>query len=147
VPRALDYLQASRRPDGRLARFYELKTNRPLYFTREYRLTYDDGDMPTHYAFAVGDDTASIRRQYEALRALTPAQRTASLLRPRARASSQLIQQVQEVLAAQDARGRWVEDGKLRYHGEADPTRRVIRCDTFIRHVRALCDYLEATAP
>ena len=33
------------------ARFYELQTNRPLYFTREYQLTYRDNDMPTHYSF------------------------------------------------------------------------------------------------
>src|SRR4029077_9180464 len=32
IPRALDYLKKSRLPDGRIARFYELKTNRPFYF-------------------------------------------------------------------------------------------------------------------
>ena len=42
IPRALDYLKKSRLPDGRIARFYELKTNRPLYFTRDYQLTYDE---------------------------------------------------------------------------------------------------------
>src|SRR3954470_19083766 len=30
IPRALAYLRRSRLPDGRLARFYELETNRPL---------------------------------------------------------------------------------------------------------------------
>jgi hypothetical protein len=34
VPKALDYLERSQLPDGRLARFYELKSNRPLYFTK-----------------------------------------------------------------------------------------------------------------
>ncbi|MFP4248349.1 MAG: pectate lyase [Armatimonadota bacterium] len=38
--------------DGRRARFYELKTNRPLYFYAEtYRLTYDDSNTPDHYGF------------------------------------------------------------------------------------------------
>src|SRR3954471_5458077 len=53
VPRALKYLQDSRLPDGRLARFYELKTNRPLYFPKDYQLTYSDDDTPTHYAFKI----------------------------------------------------------------------------------------------
>ena len=37
---AIDYLQGSKLPDGQLARFYELRTNKPLYFTRSYQLTY-----------------------------------------------------------------------------------------------------------
>ncbi len=34
MPPAIKYLHRSRLPDGRLARFYELKTNKPLYLTR-----------------------------------------------------------------------------------------------------------------
>jgi PelA/Pel-15E family pectate lyase len=63
VPRALDYLRRSRLPEGRFARFYELETNRPLYFTRGYQLTYSDADMPTHYAFKTGDRTDKIARE------------------------------------------------------------------------------------
>ena len=55
VPRALDYLRRSRLPDGQLARFNELRTNRPLYFTKDYQLTYSDADTPTHYAFKTSD--------------------------------------------------------------------------------------------
>jgi len=55
IDKALDYLDASKLEDGRLARFYELQTNRPLYFRRtgkQYDLTYADDDrLPTHYAF------------------------------------------------------------------------------------------------
>ena len=51
---ALDWARRSLLADGRLARFYELHTNRPLYFVRDtYELTYSDADMPTHYAFKV----------------------------------------------------------------------------------------------
>jgi hypothetical protein len=38
IPRALSYLRRSQLNDGRLARFYELKTNNPLYFTNDYKL-------------------------------------------------------------------------------------------------------------
>lgn len=50
---ALQWLTTSLRPDGKLARFYELETNTPVYMTSEYQLTYDDGNCPTHYQFIV----------------------------------------------------------------------------------------------
>ena len=67
APRALAWFRRSRLPDGRLARFYEMRTNQPLYFTRKYELIYDDADPPNHYAFKVGDGTESIGRQFEKL--------------------------------------------------------------------------------
>jgi hypothetical protein len=78
IPTALDYLEASTLSDGSLARFYELKTNRPLYFTRDYTLTYDDDDLPTHYGFTVTSKVSSLRREYEQLRSLSPEERLAS---------------------------------------------------------------------
>lgn len=142
IPQALEYLKKSRLSDGRLARFYELKTNKPLYFTKDYQVTYDDSDMPTHYAFKIGDTTDAIARDFEQLKALDPAKLIAPA-RP-TRLSPELEAQARKVIAAQDAQGRWVEDGKLRYHGAADPTTRVIRCETFIRNVEVLSRYLGA---
>ncbi len=72
IPRALAYYRKSLRPDGQLARFYELQTNRPLYFTIDYQLTYSDADMPTHYAFIVGSSLDRIEREYEQLSKLPP---------------------------------------------------------------------------
>ena len=60
VPRALDWARGARLPDGRMARFYELKTDRPLYFTTDYALTYSDADLPAHYAFKVSSRTDRI---------------------------------------------------------------------------------------
>lgn len=54
IPAALAWLKRSLLPDGRLARYYELKTNRPLYMNRrgkEYSLTYDDSKLPKHYGW------------------------------------------------------------------------------------------------
>lgn len=157
IPRAVAYLRRSRLPDGGMARFYELNSNRPLFFTRDYKLTYDGGDVPTHYAFRVGDYTEGIVREYERLKVLPPAERRreagqadaeaagpdlapASARGRRARPSAE---EIRRIIAAQDGRGRWVEAGRLRYHGEKDETRRVIRCETFIRNVTALSAYLE----
>lgn len=141
IPRALAYLRRSRLPRGRLARFYELNTNKPLYFTREYQLTYDDSDLPTHYSFQVGDSTERIAREYEHVKSLSPDQ-----LRPGKSDSPPELsdapgEEVRAIIAAQDDRGAWVEDGRLKTSPE---TTRIIRSATFARNVETLGKYLAA---
>jgi hypothetical protein len=145
--RGLDYYRQSRLPDGRLARFYELRTNRPLYFTRQYELTYDDSDVPTHYSFKTGDWTANLLRQYEAL-AKKPADPppAATSYRPPAMSQS-LADRTRRLIQALDDRGAWIEAGRLRYHGDQDDTRAVIDCRTFAENIRLLADYLAAADP
>lgn len=121
-------------PDGQWARFYELKTNRPLYFNRRYELVYTDDDLPRHYAFKGEFGIPSLMREVERLqrhgREKFLAQRrrppTPDELRQRLKA---LEPEVRRILASQDEKGRWVEDGE-------------IRSRTFIRHVETLADYL-----
>ncbi len=145
IPRALDYLRRSLLPDGQLARFYELKTNKPLYFTKDYRLVYDDGDMPTHYGFKVSSDLERMARQYEEV--AKAAWKTPAVSRKPPKPDGGIRKAAAEAVAALDAQGRWVEGGGLQYHEPKDPSVRVIRCDTFIRHVRALSRFLAATKP
>jgi PelA/Pel-15E family pectate lyase len=141
IPRALAYLRESQLPDGRLARFYELKTNRPLYFTTDYQLTYDDGDMPTHYAFIVSSQLKSIQQGYE--RAVgspwePPAPQPLSTKPVR---NERHARRVRAAIAALDERGGWVEPGQLRYQdGPADS--RIIRCRTFVENIRLLSQYI-----
>ncbi|MEP0843746.1 MAG: polysaccharide lyase [Phycisphaerae bacterium] len=155
IPKALAYYRRSRLPDGRLARFYELGTNRPLYFTKDYRLTYDDSDVPTHYGFKVDDWTGPIAAEYERARAWSPedlkrraAERGINRRDGRSdnRARAELESAVRSIIDAQDERGRWVEDGSLRAQGPGDDTRRVIRCATFIHNVQTLSRYLGGRA-
>ena len=61
-------------PDGRLARFYELKTNKPLYFTKTYEVTFSDEDLPTHYGFKVAYRGERLAKEYERVKALPPEQ-------------------------------------------------------------------------
>jgi len=71
IPAALNWLKRSRLPDGQLARYYELKTNRPLYMRRrgkEYSLTYDDSALPSHYGWKGESRLASIEQTLGALR-------------------------------------------------------------------------------
>lgn len=143
IPRALAYLKRSQLPDGRLARFNELKTNRPLYMTREYALTYEDNDLPTHYGFQVPSETASLLRRYENLVKKTPAElqqlRQPSTKSPKAK---NLEPRVREIITAQDNRGAWVEPGRLKYHGKSDSTDRVISSETFAKNLDILSQYV-----
>ena len=142
IPRALDYFRRSRLPNGQLARFYELRSNKPLYFTMDYRLTYDDSDMPTHYAFKISYGLDAIAREYERLKNSQVADSKTAVSRPRTRVNGSLESRVRSIIEGLDPRGAWVEEGRLRYHGSDDPTSRVIRCATFSRNVKTLSEYL-----
>ncbi len=146
IPKALDYLERSRLPNGQMARFYELQTNKPLYLTKTYELTYDDSDLPTHYGFKLDGKLDQLRREYDGVAKLTEKQ-LAERREPkpsRRTTSASLEAQVKKLIDALDDRGAWVEDGQLRYHGKSDPTRRVIDNQTFIRNIGTLSRYLAA---
>ncbi len=146
IHRAIEYYRASLRPDGQLARFYELETNRPLYFTLEYELTYSDDDMPTHYAFIVGSRLDSIQQQYDRLKERGPREQSPSFEPSIPRMSDNLANEAREVIDALDERGAWVEEGRLRYHGDDDDTRQVIDSKTFVDRLETLSRFIAATA-
>jgi PelA/Pel-15E family pectate lyase len=143
IPRALVWAKRSLLPDGRLARFYELKTNTPLYFTKDdYVLTYDDSNMPTHYAFKVsGNRIERIEKYYDQImgegREAVMAKR--NLLQPVDEA------QVQEIVAALDDQGRWISRGRLRDpdHPRERIASDVISCRTFYQNMRTLARYVK----
>lgn len=125
VPRALEYLKRSRLLDGKLARFYELRTNKPLYFTKEYALVYTDDDLPTHYGFKVPSKLEKIERDYQKLLKEGPP-------KPRpARPETVGPEEARAAAKALDERGCWIKDGW-------------IESDTFIENAGALCRFLES---
>jgi len=109
IPSALAYLRRSLLPDGRLARYYELRTNRPLYMERRskkvYKLTYDDSRLPKHYAWKIKSCLDAIEREHESLKAGREVGETSA---------SDLEAKVREILRGLDDQGRWVStyDGK-----------------------------------
>jgi len=146
VPRALAYLKSSQLSDGRLARFYELETNTPLYFTKDYVLTYSDADMPTHYAFKVSARLDRIEDDYNETAAMTPEQLERAR-RPRftaspGRMSRSITAAAAKAIAAMDDQGRWTEDGTIRDQSPAPET--IVTCRTFIANVEAISRYLAA---
>ncbi|MCD0462471.1 pectate lyase [Roseiconus lacunae] len=117
IPRALDYLKTCELPGGRVARFYELKTNRPLYFDLAYQLTYDDSDMPTHYGFQLGSKVDQLRRRYTKVTE-TASPQGASLLDSRPKASES---KVRAIIASQTDHGIWLNQDGMRYHKSKEP--------------------------
>src|SRR4051812_35873204 len=134
ITRALDYLAKSEISPGRLARFYELKTNRPLYFTKQYDLVYTADDLPTHYAFIIGSSVAELRQQYEKLLATDAAKLKPAKKPEEYKLSPSLTSAARAAIDSLDSRGAWVESGRLRAAGQpADGPQRIITTQTFIR--------------
>jgi len=139
IPRAMDYLRRSLLPDGSLARFYELKTNRPIYFTRDgngrHQLTYSQDRSVDHYAFIVPSRLDAIEVSRASLKQNTSAGTPHLNISP---------MRVAEIIRNMDVRGAWVETGRLAHH-KATPQSGVIDCRTFIDNVAALCAFLRTS--
>ena len=142
IPKALNYYRKSLLPDGRLARFYELGSNRPLYMNQQYKLTYENDDLPDHYAFVVSSKLERLRREYDEISVLPIDELwEAPRVRPPDRSSAK-NREVAQILAQIDSRGAWVEAGKLKYHGKKDPTREVIKTSRFCSNILTLSGWL-----
>jgi hypothetical protein len=146
LPRALAYYRTCLLPDGRLARFYELRENRPLYFTKDYMLTYSDADMPTHYGFKTSSKLDSIQREYDKVRSSSAAKlRPVHEVMTRVKLASSLAKKAEEVVDDLDDRGAWVEEGTLKYQDDdATPKDQIIQMETYIRHLEVLARYVGA---
>lgn len=143
IPRALAYLKKCQLPDGTLARFYELESNRPLYFTKDYQLTYQKDDVPRHYGFGFPSRLQAIEAQYRQL-ADAPPERLQQEKAPEF--TPELVKTVREVLASQRKDGAWLEPGEVRDANgrKVRPPEGVVHSQTFIDHVGTLTRYLAA---
>ncbi|NLT71876.1 MAG: hypothetical protein GXX91_14470 [Verrucomicrobiaceae bacterium] len=140
IPAALDWLEASRLPDGRWARFYEFHTNKPLYCEAEtYALTYDGSNTPDHYGFTID---SGLMNRIERLRGdlaktreeILAARNPADSPERRAKTARNLRGKVRSALRTSDGNGVWRDDD-------------VISARLFVKHCNALSAYLEALAP
>ncbi len=145
IPAALAYLRRSRLPDGRLPRYRELGTDRPLYMTRRgdaYTPTYDDRDLPAHYGWKVDSRVDSLGRTYEA----RVAGRPPAPARPDDPAT--LEKEVAAILKELDDQGRWISPPTSdRLPGQPDlpPGRPFLSSAVFCKNVATLARYLAAT--
>ncbi|MCA9262867.1 MAG: pectic acid lyase [Planctomycetales bacterium] len=136
IPRALAYLRKSQLPNGRLARFYELQSNRPLYVNTAYQLTYEDHDLPTHYSFSVPSRLDGLERTYERLVG-TPYEELRAAPSPQLDRPSEAA--VRAVIDHLDERGAWLTEANLRYHKKPGP---VIDMRATVANLTLLSQYL-----
>jgi hypothetical protein len=142
LPRALAYFRKCLLPDGQLARYYELRTNRPLYMNAQYELTYDDSAVPAHYGWKVPSRLEVIERSYEASRRGSPDEDPRPL--------QALEAEVRTVIAELDAQGRWISvyaGQRLVGQPKFAEGFRYLSSAVFSRNVEVLSEYLARTAP
>ena len=162
IPDALRWLEGSTLPAGHSdeghthAQFVEVGTNRPLYAHREgtsvadgrYWVDYEPGNFPGHYGMQIRIDVPSLREEYQRVAALAPAEALAEHRAEQAStpAAGQVsVERVQQILAALDDRGAWVEDLSVPdYHDWKSKPRRHFRgisTRTYTKNMRALITY------
>ncbi len=132
---ALAWFERSKLPDGKHARFYELHTNKPLYFIAEkYELTYDDSNMPTHYSFTASQQSNldTFKKQLvkgrEELQQNQAGPQTPKEWTSRAKGAASKAQKAADSL---DREGRWLKGDE-------------IDAGEFVKNMNAMTTYVEA---
>lgn len=135
LPAAFAWYEKSALPDGQYARFYELQTNKPLYFVKDtYELVYDDGNLPTHYGFkldTVGRDLGRLKealtKPREELLAKRAAPTTEKSWTSRAKGA---VDKTVQALKTQSPEGHWLKGDE-------------IEAADFVKHMQAMSLYVE----
>jgi PelA/Pel-15E family pectate lyase len=145
IPKALAYLKKSELPDGRIPRFLEMGTNRPLYFTTKYELTYKDDDLPTHYGFQVGSKVDRLKAEYEKIIQEPGVKKSPwTTKRKKPSVSKSLARAAEKVVNSMDKRGAWTESGQLRGKGNDKSKQQIISARLFVNNLRTLARYVAA---
>ncbi len=145
IPRALDYLtEQCLRPDGRMARFHELQTNRPLFLDKKYQITYEHDDTPSHYSWFQKARLQKIQKNLDDARQGKAIGVTGS--------PQNQEQTIEGIINRLDAMGRWVStyDGEpLVGQPKFQPGFRYLSSEVFSRKIEALSEYIlsNETAP
>jgi PelA/Pel-15E family pectate lyase len=140
LPRAIEYLRNKcLQADGRLARFYELQTNQPLYMNRSYELTYDDSDLPSHYGWKQASRLTEIEQAYQQL--VSGGKRTPRWNRPNIPDIERIIQEI-------DEQGRWLDRaGKEKLAGSPKfkPGEAYLSSARFSQNVKTISEFLRSS--
>ncbi|TWU14396.1 Pectic acid lyase [Symmachiella macrocystis] len=147
IPRALAYYQSGVLSDGRLARFYEIGTNTPLYFTKDYQLTYSDDDMPTHYGFKTRNNLDAIAKEYDKRKNSNHPGSAKPLteLKKAPRLSAKLKQRAAAVVDAQKENGAWIEPARQRNRSNIPANTPCINSQTFSDNIVKLARFIAAS--
>lgn len=166
VEKAIAWYQRSRiggtEDNGLWARFYEIGTNRPLYFTRTYELVYTDTDLPVHYSFQGNYGVNARIRTFKQLKergreyylkqrdkVTTPQEWVAG--------AGRMEGAVKKIIAAQDDLGRWVQvvakreqvrdkEGRVGYEVDEQTQLHMMYSNEFCANMRQLSTYISAVS-
>ncbi|HOX39510.1 MAG TPA: pectate lyase [Candidatus Brocadiia bacterium] len=139
IPAAIDWLNRSSLPNGVWARYYEIGTNRPFYCDRDRRIVYNVEELGEerrygyswHGEYGVAGAIAYYTRVKEQGRDAYLAERDREPSQERRKSKTESLSPgVNNIIAAMDEQGRWVNKDR-------------IRCADFCRNINALCEYLE----
>lgn len=142
IPSALSWLKKSKLANGQLARFYELKSNKPLYMKRSgkvYTLTYDDSGLPSHYGWKISYNVDHIEKAYEDI------QKNGNKAPLSLKA---LEEEALRVVQDLDAGGRWVsvmKDERLVGQPKIRQREKYLSSAVFSQNVEILSAYLHAS--
>jgi PelA/Pel-15E family pectate lyase len=164
VGKAIEWYKKSRiggtDEKGVWARFYEVGSNKPLYFTKTYKLVYTDDDLPVHYSFKNNYGVNSRMRRYEEIKKNgrkyyldkrdhkpTPEEWAAIAKSKEAKVSA--------LIAALDEQGRWVKivpkteqtrdkEGRVSYQVDEKTKLNMMYSQAFVANMQALADYIIA---
>lgn len=132
---ALAWFERSKLPDGTHARFYELRTNKPLFFMKDtYELTYDDGNLPMHYSFK--DERQDEVDRFKKRLAVPREQLLQQLAWPQTfkewgKRARGVLDKARRAAESLDSEGRWLTNDR-------------IDSSDFVRNLNALSYYVEA---
>jgi len=151
IPAAVGYFRKSKLPDGRLARFYELQTNKPVYFKRGpggkgHEFTYEDDNTASNYGWKWDSELDAIETTTKRLLAggVPPG------LYPLPPVKPTTDDEVTKILGSLNAEGAWVErEGERGIMRNAEgkktePAGGVIHGETFVGNVIALSGWVKA---
>lgn len=140
IPPALKYFEECLLPGGQMARYYELRTNKPLYMDQHYRLTYDDAAAPSHYGWKQPARFAEIEAAYRAVKQGRIMEQIDSV--------DVLAEDAVRIIRALDDAGRWVTThAGERLVGQPKFARgfRYLSSEVFSRNVERLSEYVAAS--
>lgn len=151
LPAALVYLNRSKLPEGKLARFYELQTNKPLYFKRGpggkgWELTYDDDRTASNYGWKWEPELDAIQSTLKRLQAGGVPPGVYQLPPLKLPADDEIA----AILSSLNKDGAWAETegdrGIMRDAAgkKTSPPGGVLHSETFAKNVNLLCLWLKS---
>lgn len=112
-----------------------------MYFTEDYKITYNRAKMPDHYLFVVDSRLDNIESHYRRLAEGWPNAEEPAV------STEELAKTVTDIINSMDSRGAWLEPGWVRDREgkKVVPPDGIVLSRTFIDNVETLCRFIRLT--